>query len=226
MARRIAGFTLLVSGALMGAWIVLDWARPVRLRLTRFDPAEVARLETAMWRAYYEHRPFPLFASLHELLQRQYGLPFWRAADAAFHAASAARTFQSGSNRTEYERALPALRHFYAIIRRGSDRAFDPEAAAAAELEWWISHRLRSPDLPQRLAELQSCIYREPTERFLPHARARAEAMLFRDSRGKMITDADWTSIETGLRHSWSRLRAAVSPGSDSVGTPAAILLP
>jgi hypothetical protein len=42
-----------------------SWPRQADLR--GFEPAEIARLETAMWRDYYEKRYVALFGHLHEL---------------------------------------------------------------------------------------------------------------------------------------------------------------
>ncbi len=40
--------------------------------MREFDPDEVARLETAMWRSYYEKQRVSLFNQLAELLRTQY----------------------------------------------------------------------------------------------------------------------------------------------------------
>jgi hypothetical protein len=171
----------------------------------------VARIETAMWRAYYERHPVELLRLLAELLRRQYGFPFWRSWLGAWHAASAAVTFQEGASRSDYERALPDLRSFYGLIRRGSDVDFDGDRVARRELEWWIAHRERRPDLASTLADLQAELYRAPAERFAAHAEPRARAMLFRDGRGAAITEADWRRIEVWLLESWSSLHREVS---------------
>ena len=201
---------ILAASALLALWVVVDLARPVSLHLRRFDPHEVARIETGMWRDYYEHRPVRLFGLLGELLRRQYGLPFWRSWLGAYYAAHSAVTFQKGHNRSDYERALPDLRRYYALIRRGSDIPFDTDRVAASELEWWIAHRERRPDLVRTLAVLQSDIFGLPPERFQEHAAARARAMLPRDEKADAISDEDWRQIERWLDDSWSSLHAAI----------------
>jgi hypothetical protein len=55
-----------------------------------FDPDEVARLETAMWRSYYDRRRLPLFGQLVALLQGQFHLQPLRAVTLAGLAARAA----------------------------------------------------------------------------------------------------------------------------------------
>src|SRR5205807_1682262 len=163
-----------------------------------------------MWRAYYEHRPAHLFGLLVGELHRQYGLPYTRSFLGAWYAAHGAVVFQKGRQRPDYEKALPDLERYYALLRRGSDVAFDPPVVARAELEWWIAHRERRQDLPRTLALLQSAFYGIPPKRFRTHAEARARAMLFRDDQGAAITDADWRQIEGWLNESWSSLHAVV----------------
>ena len=201
---------ILAVAALFALWVVADLARPVSLHLRRFDPHEVARLETGMWRDYYEHHPVKMFGLLGELLRRQYGMPFWRSWLGAYYAARSAVTFQRGRNRADYERALPDLRRYYALIRRGSDVPFDPDRAATSELEWWIAHRERRADLVRTLAQLQSDIFGLPPERFQEHAEARARAMLLRDDKAAAISAEDWRQIGRWLDASWSSLHAAV----------------
>ena len=48
-----------------------SWPRQADLR--GFEPAEIARLETAMWRDYYEKRYVALFGHLYELSRTQFG---------------------------------------------------------------------------------------------------------------------------------------------------------
>jgi hypothetical protein len=48
-----------------------SWPRQADLR--GFEPAEIARLETAMWRDYYEKRHVALFGHLHELSRTEFG---------------------------------------------------------------------------------------------------------------------------------------------------------
>ena len=47
---------------LLAAWIAFDLLAPRRTSLRDFDPDEVARLETAMWRSYYGRDRLRVFA--------------------------------------------------------------------------------------------------------------------------------------------------------------------
>src|SRR5687768_10547663 len=131
--RRIA-LSALVILLLLGAWVAYDLFAPRRASLRDFDPDEVARLETAMWRSYYSRERARLFAQLAELLRTQYRLPFWRSNLVAYRAAKAAFVFKDGKGRADYERALPDLVSFYSSLRAVADTEFDVGRAARLEL--------------------------------------------------------------------------------------------
>ncbi len=198
-----------IGVALLAGWVAIDAAAPVRHDLRDFDAHEVGRLETEMWRSYYDHRPARLFGELTTLLRRQFGMPFWRSALGAWYAAHSAVVFQRGHERADYERALPELVRYYTLIRRASATPFDVSRVARLELEWWIIHRQRDrytpADLARALAELQSAVYSRPVDAFLDHGRLRAEAMAIRDAGG------DWNRIGELLDRSWVELKLAVT---------------
>ena len=208
---------LVLLPALLILWIARDLAIPTRCSLARFDGHEVGRLETAMWRSYYGHQRVLLFTQLVDLLRSQYHLPFWRASVAAWHAAHAALVFQRGHNRGEYQRALPDLRAYYAIIRRSSDTPFSVDQVAALELEWWIIHRERAAhhpgDLEASLAALQAAIFQRNESLFQPHARDRAAAMDLCDTAQAAGggSEQDWGRIARLLDSSWVSLQQTVA---------------
>lgn len=61
---------------LLGCAYDLYSQRRVDIRI--FDPAQTARLDTAMWRSYYDRKQLQLFLQLAELLRGQFHLPFLR----------------------------------------------------------------------------------------------------------------------------------------------------
>src|SRR5581483_5225528 len=136
---RLMLIALIVAG--VAAWAAADvWtARPASLRA--FDAADVAQLETQMWRSYYDQRHLALFMELATLMRRQYHMPLLQSYVSAFHAAKPAFIFKDGTNRADYVRALPDLIDYYSAIRRISNTGFDPKRAAQLDLEWWIVHR-------------------------------------------------------------------------------------
>lgn len=209
----IAAFVALT----VSSYCAYDLFGPRASDLRRFDPDEVARLDTAMWRSYYDRDRVRLFLQLAELLRRQYHLPFLRSAVVAYRAAHAAFVFKDGHERAEYERALPDLVGFYAALARVSTTEFDVDEAARRELEWWIVHRERDKhapgDLAAALADLGSTVYGVPPERLAEHAQLRAEAMAIRDTKAADggVTEADWAHIDELLHASWRSLHAAVN---------------
>jgi hypothetical protein len=218
---RIVKFVLVTFACLAIAgigWGAYDLYAPHhQSKMREFDPVEVGRLETGMWRSYYERKQIRLFNELAEALRSQFKLPIVRSNTVAYRAASAAFIFKDGHSRADYEKALPDLTNYYNAIRDVSDIAFDPAKAAKLELEWWIIHRERArhptSDLVDALAALQAELYQVPVETVREHARLRAEAMLIRDTKAETggVSEADWNRINELLKASWQSLFNAVN---------------
>jgi hypothetical protein len=210
---RILASLLALAALLIGA----EWTRERFSRrpsdLRAFDAAAVGKLDTDMWRSYYERRPVRLFEQMITLLRTQYGMRPLEALLNAYRAAHAAFVFKDGRSRADYEKALPDLEAYYRDVAARSVKPFDSHRAAALELEWWIVHRENPPELPAALAALQAEIYGIPASRFAEHARLRAQAMDLRDGKGAAITDADWQQIGEMLAASWNSLHAALNVG-------------
>ena len=211
---------LLIIGILLGTWITFDLYTPHKIDIRDFDADEIARLDTAMWRSYYDKERLKMFSELTELLQKQYKLNFWRRQLIAFYAAKAAFVFKDGKSREDYEKALPDVEKFYGEIRDISTTDFDVKKAAKLELEWWIIHRERKKyqegDLAGALAETASAIYNLPKEKFIEHGELRAEAMKIRDTKAEAggVTEEDWRIIDELLHKSWRSLHTVVNENS------------
>jgi hypothetical protein len=204
-------------------WAAAELARPRPADIRTFDPDEVARLETAMWRSYYDRRRLPLFGQLVALLKGQFHLQPLRAVALAGLAARAAATFQVGASHDDYRRALPDLERYYAGIRAVSEVPFDPRRAAELELAWWIVHREVDDhppgDLEAALAELAAELYQVPAERLWTHAARRAEAMAIRDRTSRRevgVLADDWDRIEAVLWVAWKALADEVGAVRDA----------
>ena len=63
--------TLKLGAALFTGWVLADLLLPWRVDLRRFAPTEVARLDAAMWRSYYEKKPVRLFWQSARLIREQ-----------------------------------------------------------------------------------------------------------------------------------------------------------
>src|ERR1041385_8107969 len=213
--KIIVRVTALVLALVICA-VLFDLFFPRKTRLREFDADEVARLETAMWRSYYEKQRVRLFNQAAELLRTQYHMTPVKSNLVAYYAANAAFVFKEGGQRSDYEKALPDLIKFYSALHNMSDIDFDVYKVSQLELEWWIIHREREKhapgDLARALAELQAAIYNVPVDRLLEHGRLRAEAMTIRDTKAAQggVTEADWQRINDLLRQSWRSLATAV----------------
>jgi len=198
---------ILIILALLALWIVFDLNYPYKTNIKNINAAEIARLDEAMWRSYYEHRPLSLFLQSAELMRIQFKAPFWRSNLMAFHAAKAAFIFKYGKNRDEYKNALPNLTKYFGLINDISEVSFEENRAAALELEWWIIRRYRQEHPPveweKYLAETAEEIYHTPAEKFRDYAHLRTEAMLLRDEKGEKITENDWLQISHLLYKAW-----------------------
>jgi hypothetical protein len=214
--RKIVIRVIVIIVVLLISGVLYDLYYPRTTHMREFDPDEVARLETAMWRSYYEKQRLQLFNQLAELLRSQYGMSQLKSNQVAYYGANAAFIFKQGKQRSDYEKALPDLLKFYGAIRNLSDIPFDVDRAARLELEWWIVHRQRDQhppgDLAKALADLQAEIYHVPVERVMEHGRLRAEAMTIRDTKAETggVTEADWARINELLKASWGALAKAV----------------
>lgn len=208
---------LLISIVLLAIWITVDMLRPHKVDIREFDPDEVARLDTAMWRSYYSRERLWLFRELTELLEKQYHFPFWRRQLVAYYAAKGAFVFKDGKSREDYLKALPDVEKFYEQIRDVSTTDFDARRAAELEVEWWIVHRERKQhqpgDLSRALAETAAVVYNIPPESFKEHADLRAEAMDIRDTHAGTggVSEEDWQRIDELLHRSWRSFHAAVN---------------
>ena len=220
--KRIVFRSILIVLALLVGAVLYDLYYPRTARMREFDPNEVARLESAMWRSYYDKKQVQLFNQLSELLRTQYHMPLVRSNQVAYYAANAAFAFKDGKTQADYEKAIPELVKFYGAIRKISDIPFDVDRVARLELQWWIVHRERwkrgAEELPRALAELQSALYGVPVEQALEHGRLRAEAMKIRDTKadnGAGMTEEDWSKITELLRKSWHSLAVAVKSSTN-----------
>jgi hypothetical protein len=213
--RSSARIVLVLLGGLAIA-IAANLYWPVHTDIRVFDPDRMARLDTNMWRSYYDRKPVALYLQLGQVLREQFHMTRARSYLTAFHAARAAFVFKRGRSRAEYERALPDLQRYFAAIRSISRTPFNVKRAARTELEWWIVHRERvshAPgDLSHALAVAAAALYGVEPSRLTRYAVDRAVAMTIRDDRQAAggVSEADWTAIDGHLRVSWRALRTAI----------------
>jgi hypothetical protein len=97
MTRRRSAFVGLVALLLLGLAAYAVWPRTAHLR--DFDADSVARLETRMWRSYYEKRYVALLVDLYRLSRDEYGFSPADSLAISWYAARAAKTFQPTASR-------------------------------------------------------------------------------------------------------------------------------
>ena len=210
MKRRriiLAGALAIAAAAAFAGW-------PRHADLRAFDPAEMARLETAMWRDYYEKRYPALFCRLYDVSRSQFGFSPFDSVRIALSAARAAKTFQPTRSRQEADAALPDLLTYYGLLQNAAPAAFDVPEAARLELDWWQARREafspRSYGLT--VAEVAAMTYgKRPDDPMLRQSGIeRAEAMGYRDARGRTMTDENWSEIERQLLDAYRLLKTGV----------------
>jgi hypothetical protein len=206
----------IILGTTAAAALVVAYAViPRQADLRSFDPSEIARLETAMWRDYYDKRYAALFYHLYASTRTQFGFSPLRSVHIALSAAEAARTFQPTRSRREADAALPGLVAYYRDFAAAAPAAFDVAEVARLELDWWQARREAvSPDeYGLTIARVAALTYGKSADDtgIRGFGVARAEAMAYRDARGEGITEADWVAIETRLAGAYRSLKASVA---------------
>jgi hypothetical protein len=198
---------IVLAAAAWGGW-------PRRADLRAFEPAEMARLETAMWRDYYERRYPALFYHLYALSRTQFGFSPLDSVRIALSAARAAKAFQPTRSRAAAAAAMPQLVVYYELLRPAAPNAFDVDMAARLELDWWQARReaVAPADYGVTIAKVAAMTYGRPVDdpSMLASGIVRAEAMAFRDARGQGITDSDWREIEGRLLEAYRLLKAGI----------------
>lgn len=204
----ILGIILIYAG------VDLFW--PFKNDLRQFDPVALGKLETDMWRSYYDRKPVKLFFELTEMLRTQYRFPPLRSGLGAYYATTAAFVFKKGKERADYEKALPALESYFATIHRTGNIDFDIKNAAKLELEWWIVHRQRErygkAALDTACANAAAAIYLVSPDSTFEHGKLRAEAMVIRDTQAAAggVRGEDWARIDNLLQACYRSLRRVI----------------
>jgi hypothetical protein len=209
--KRKAIFTTAFLLAAVAAYV--SWPRSPDLRA--FDPAAMARLETAMWRDYYEKHYPTLFYHLAESSRTQFGFSPLESIRIALRAARAARTFQPTHSRHQAEAAIPDLVTYYALLQPAAPVLFDVQEVANRELDWWQARResVAPETYGLTIAAVAALTYGRPEDDpdIVAFGMRRAQAMALRDARGAAITEQDWSTIEARLREAYQRLKTGIT---------------
>jgi hypothetical protein len=214
--NRRTSLTLALVLALVLGGAYASWPRHADLR--GFEPADIARLETAMWRDYYDKRYLALFGHLYEMSRTQFGFSPLDSFRIALAAAQAAKAFQPTRSREAADAALPPLVTYYRLLASATSDGFDVAEAARLELDWWQARResVSPRQYGVTVARVAAITYGKPADHpsLLLSGIGRAEAMAYRDARGQAMTDSDWSEIECRLRRAYRSLQAALATNS------------
>jgi hypothetical protein len=193
----------------LAAGLVLVFAqdRTARPNPRGFDPQEMGRLESAMWRSYYDGRWLRLIGQTMQVSCGQYGFSWWDGARLSKHAAIAAMYFRRETNDP---RCIGQLESYYGIVRHATRISFDVSEAARLELQWWQERRRDVPpaQYARTIARLSGFIHGVDEKEAMESALLRTRAMVYRDARrdGKM-TDADWEEVSRQLTAAYTVLK-------------------
>jgi len=205
-------WVLLLLLILLVAWVAIDIYYPFKTDIRQINADETARIDGAMWRSYYENKKLRLFFESASLMRNQFHFPFFRSCVVSANVARAAFMFKEGKTRDDYEKAMPALRRYFASINEVSTSKFDVDSAIKTELEWWIVRRdktIPTAEWERLLANTASVMYHRPADSFDNYAKLRVQAMVLRDKKDKVITEDDWQTINKLLVGAWRSFSVA-----------------
>lgn len=177
-----------------------------------FDPDHVAKLETEMWRSYYDRNWLRVLYLTERTSAEEFHIPVPLSLQAAYYATRAAIAFKPVEN--DVSATLAALTRYYRLVRRFSGLRFDAATVAAIELRYWVVHRELSgaadhTGLIDVLAELHAWTFGIPRDRALESGEWRAKAAITVDGiTGRRSTDvaSDWRILEEQLRSCYRSL--------------------
>jgi hypothetical protein len=185
---------------------------------TDFDPDELARLETRMWKAYYRRQPARLFGLLVQALHAQARVSWPRALAASILLTRAAAGFARSTG--DYERYAPDIGRAYRMLKLPDH--VDVEAVARHELRWWVVRRELGLSAGEAagdsITDLYASLYDVPRERVAEAGRLRGMAAEIRDRGAAEDPDgstgagsAYWPEVARLLRDSYRSLSAALA---------------
>ncbi|MEO8570214.1 MAG: hypothetical protein ABI553_00810 [Chloroflexota bacterium] len=192
---------------------------------SRFDPEELAGLETRMWKAYYRRQPARLFLLLVRAIRAQAGVSWPRSLMVSLLLTRAAAGFARSTG--AYERFAADIGRGYRML--GLPDHVDVEAIARHELRWWVVRREIGLDAGaaagDAISDLYAALYDLPRERVAEAGRLRGCAAEIRDRGATDDPDGPrgagrsyWPEVARLLDESYRSLSRAVGEPSGRPG--------
>lgn len=175
-------------------------------------------LERAAWVAYYRRRWLSLLHASILLMRHTFGLP-WPSTLLGAWLVVRANQLWAPFPHNDPDGARHRMGRFYALVARHHGESFDPDRAAALEVEWWRVHRAHQHgeadrrDLVDALGALYSYVYGVTAQDVCVAAEQRALAMYHSDrwvQEGRDPASPLIAEEQAALIRSYAGLLAAV----------------
>jgi len=105
-----------------------------------FDPQRVARVESALWVAYYRREWLAFSRHSVVLIRGVFGLTWPSTVRGSWFLLRASQLWAPCLDNDPVA-ARCAMERFYRLLKQHNDEPFDPAEAARLEVEWWHVHR-------------------------------------------------------------------------------------
>jgi hypothetical protein len=134
-------------------------------------------------------------------------------AQLAYTSGRAAQLFQPTDSREKAQVALPLLVQYYTVLSSHGGEKFNPDKAAATELDWWQLRRegATPTEYGNVVAAVSKEIFGVENGHTKKSALLRAQMMSYRDARRGQMQPADWAHIEENLIESYRELKTGVA---------------
>lgn len=208
---RLRRGCLVTTGGLLAVLALLVWVVFFKNSRAPFDAVQIAQSETRMWQAYYTRDPLALHGELNLMLHNQFGLSRYRTWQVSSLLTLASLDFAQQPRPippSARQKLVGDLAKAYRGIRAATGLKFDPQAAAEAEMAWWIARRTPGENsvdqVGKKIEALYRILYGKTNAQIAEAGRLRAQPAHVRDET------ADWPEVERLLTASYQALLAGI----------------
>jgi hypothetical protein len=198
---------------------MLGGKRDPHAAVRRFNPVDLAQMESAAWIGYYRREWIRVLAASVGLVRCGFQLP-WPATLRGAWLVLRANQLWAPYPDNDSDGARRLMTRFYELAG-GGGAGFDPVRAARLEVEWWRVHRELqhddggdSAELGEAVAALYAYTYDTPIDGVRESGQLRADAMGICDrwvARGCDLNDPLVADMRRRLLRSYRSLKAAIA---------------